>query len=164
MVANIIMAQGVAKFFINMSFSSIYVYSSELFPTVVRYFFISNFSALCHFPKARNKRNHTHCFVLSNLNMDLPPSCPPTQLFHLFRVFFHDWQEVNLWLGLTEWQVNGSRTEIYYDWPIMSDYLNRSDSLKWPITWLIHWPTDWLVGWLTQLLREGIILCLLQFS
>lgn len=36
MVANIIMAQGVAKFFINMSFSSIYVYSSELFPTVVR--------------------------------------------------------------------------------------------------------------------------------
>nr|XP_058973447.1 organic cation transporter protein-like [Pocillopora verrucosa] len=36
MLANIIMAQGVAKFFINMSFSSIYVYSSELFPTVVR--------------------------------------------------------------------------------------------------------------------------------
>ena len=67
-------------------------------------------------------------------------------------------------LGLTEWQVNGSRTEIYYDWPVMSDYLNRPDSLKWPITWLIHWLTDWLVGWLTQLLREGIILCLLQFS
>lgn len=37
MVANIIMAQVVAKFFINMSFSSIYVYSSELFPTVIRY-------------------------------------------------------------------------------------------------------------------------------
>ncbi|KAJ7381647.1 hypothetical protein OS493_039886 [Desmophyllum pertusum] len=36
MVANIIMAQGIAKFFINMSFSSIYVYSSELFPTVIR--------------------------------------------------------------------------------------------------------------------------------
>ena len=37
LVANIIMAQGVAKFFINMSFSSIYVFSSELFPTVIRY-------------------------------------------------------------------------------------------------------------------------------
>ena len=37
MVANIIMAQCVAKFFINMAFSSIYVYSAELFPTVVRY-------------------------------------------------------------------------------------------------------------------------------
>ena len=36
-MANIIMAQGFAKFFINMAFSSIYVYSSELFPTVVRY-------------------------------------------------------------------------------------------------------------------------------
>lgn len=36
MVANIIMSQVVAKFFINMSFSSIYVYSSELFPTVIR--------------------------------------------------------------------------------------------------------------------------------
>ena len=38
LVANIIMAQGVAKFFINMSFSSIYVFSNELFPTVIRYF------------------------------------------------------------------------------------------------------------------------------
>ena len=37
LVANIIMAQGVAKFFINMSFSSIYVFSNELFPTVIRY-------------------------------------------------------------------------------------------------------------------------------
>ncbi|KAL9983938.1 hypothetical protein ACROYT_G006187 [Oculina patagonica] len=36
MVANIIMAQGFAKFFINMAYSSIYVYSSELFPTVIR--------------------------------------------------------------------------------------------------------------------------------
>lgn len=36
LVANIIMAQGVAKFFINMSFSSIYVFSNELFPTVIR--------------------------------------------------------------------------------------------------------------------------------
>ena len=38
MVANIVMAQGFAKFFINMAYSSIYVYSSELFPTVVRYY------------------------------------------------------------------------------------------------------------------------------
>ena len=37
LVANIIMAQGAAKFFINMSFSSIYVFSNELFPTVIRY-------------------------------------------------------------------------------------------------------------------------------
>lgn len=36
MVANIVMAQGFAKFFINMAFSAIYVYSGELFPTVVR--------------------------------------------------------------------------------------------------------------------------------
>ncbi|XP_078358937.1 organic cation transporter protein-like [Oculina patagonica] len=36
MVANIIMAQGFAKFFINMAFSAIYLYSCELFPTVVR--------------------------------------------------------------------------------------------------------------------------------
>jgi len=36
LVANIIMAQGIAKFFINMAFSSIYVYSCELFPTVIR--------------------------------------------------------------------------------------------------------------------------------
>ena len=72
--------------------------------------------------------------------------------------------------GLTDWRtwtdgVTGEwMTEIYYDWPVMSDYLNRPDSLKWPISWLIYWPTDWLVGWLAQLLREGIILCLLQFS
>ena len=81
-----------------------------------------------------------------------------------------DWQtdgRIDDWrtdgLGPMEWQVNEWQ-KFYYDWPVMSDYLNRPDSLKWPITWLIHWPTDWLVGWLTQLLREGIILCLLQFS
>ena len=40
-MANIIMAQGFAKFFINMAFSSIYVYTCELFPTVLRYCQIS---------------------------------------------------------------------------------------------------------------------------
>ena len=40
MVANIVMAQGFSKFFINMAYSSIYVYSSELFPTVVRYLYV----------------------------------------------------------------------------------------------------------------------------
>ena len=153
MLANIIMAQGVAKFFINMSFSSIYVYSSELFPTVVRYFFISNFSALCHFPKARNKRNHTHCFILSNLNMDLPPSCPPTQLFHLFRVFFmidNKWINKRLMDCLSDWladQLAYRLAELQTDLLVINDQLTE---------WLCYWPTHRLADRLTDWLKYGL--------
>ena len=45
LVARIIFASVIAKFFINMAFATIYVFSTELFPTVVRYccigFFLS---------------------------------------------------------------------------------------------------------------------------
>ena len=64
-----------------------------------------------------------------------------------------DWQTDGL--GLTEWQVNGSRTEIYYDWPVMSDYLNRPDSLKWPITRLTYSLAYWLTGWMINPTSSG---------
>ena len=173
MVANIIMAQGVAKFFINMSFSSIYVYSSELFPTVVRYFFISNFSALCHFPKARNKRNHTHCFVLSNLNMDLPPSCPPTQLFFVsFFMIDNKWIYKRLMDCLSDWladQLACRLAELLTDLLVINDQLTDwltvllTDSPSyWPTNrlikllscWLTRSLTDWLSPWKTVLLTD----------
>ena len=159
MVANIIMAQGVAKFFINMSFSSIYVYSSELFPTVVRYFFISNFSALCHFPKARNKRNHTHCFVLSNLNMDLPPSCPPTQLFCVsFFMIDNKWIYKRLMDCLSDWladQLAYRLAELLTDLLVINDQLT-----DWLCYWLTHRLTDRLTDWLNYSLADLLALLL----
>jgi len=44
----------IAKFFVFMSFAAIYVYSAELFPTVVRYAFIDNIVAQSQVSKYHN--------------------------------------------------------------------------------------------------------------
>ena len=156
MVANIIMAQGVAKLFINMSFSSIYVYSSELFPTVVRYFFISNFPALCHFPKARNKRKHTHWFVLSYLNMDLPPSPQPTRSriwFSSFIFFVSIFKINNKWINKRLIDCISRLSVCLSDslTSLLTDWLNY-----WPNYWslMTNWLTDCVTDWLTVLLTS----------
>lgn len=153
MVANIIMAQGVAKFFINMSFSSIYVYSSELFPTVVRYFFISNFSALCHFLRQEiNVTTRTASFSAIWIWIFHLPAHQLNSFIFFVSFFMIDkkWIYKRLMDCLSDWladQLTYRLAELLTDLLVINDQLTD---------WLCYWPTHRLTDRLTDWLKYGL--------
>ena len=84
LVARIIFASVIAKFFINMAFATIYVFSTELFPTVVRYCCIGFFLSV-------RLRGHNRAVDLQFDRLQVEKkNSSPIRCAHLWNIFQYE--------------------------------------------------------------------------